>query len=201
MTVPLTALAFLAGWFAWTLAEYLLHRFAMHALRGRGIASREHLRHHSTRDSILEYWALSWTGVFLVAIGLVAGLGLPVAFGVGYVFGYGFYDLHHYRAHRKPIANRYERWLRKHHFHHHFGHPLANHGVTLPLWDHVFGTYEEPGMVKVPRRMAMIWLVDDQGEVLAQYAGDYAIAGVRVLTEEQRAEDVRNAFANVAPTV
>ena len=32
--------AFVGGWVAWTLAEYLLHRFAMHALGGKGIMSQ-----------------------------------------------------------------------------------------------------------------------------------------------------------------
>ncbi len=31
----------------WTGLEYGLHRFAMHELRGRGLASVEHLKHHA----------------------------------------------------------------------------------------------------------------------------------------------------------
>ena len=139
-----TARSFVAGWFAWTLGEYVLHRFAMHAMKGRGIASREHLE--PPRRPRLDPRE----------VGAVVGRrarrrhrprpasSIP-ALGVGWVVGYGFYDLQHYRAHRRAPRTRYQRWLRRHHFHHHFGHPMANHGVTWPLWDHVFGTYEAPG--------------------------------------------------------
>ena len=40
-------LAALAGAASWTAAEYLLHRFAMHEMQGRGLASVEHLDHHA----------------------------------------------------------------------------------------------------------------------------------------------------------
>ena len=200
--------AFLGGWFAWTLGEYLMHRFAMHELKGRGLPSKEHLRHHADRDSILEKWPIAWTGIvvvgfvaFVVIGGLVAGRSVGIAMFAGWVFGYGFYDLHHWRAHRRPIANRYERWLRRHHFHHHFGHPMANHGVTIPLWDHVFGTYEAPGTVRVPRRMAMVWLTDDDGAVRHEYARDYVVVGTRGRTGDQAKADTDDAFANRAPAL
>ncbi len=185
-----------AGWLAWTLGEYVLHRFAMHELKGRGIASREHLTHHANRDSILEKWALSWTGVVLIGLGL--GVNVHVALGVGWVVGYGFYDAQHYFAHRRAPRTRYQRWLRRHHFHHHFGHPMANHGVTWSLWDRAFGTYEAPGRVRVPRRMAMVWLVDEAGELRPEFAADYEVVGRSTATE--RAElDLADAFANRAP--
>ena len=172
---PLTPLAVLGGWFTWTLGEYVLHRFGMHEARGKGLASREHLKHHADRDSVLEKWALSWTGIIL--FGLAFGYFVTPAFGFGWVLGYGFYDWQHYWAHRRAPRNRYERWLRRHHFHHHFGHPMANHCVTWPLWDKVFGTYEEPGTIRVPRRMAMIWLVDGDGAVRTEHADDYQVVG------------------------
>jgi hypothetical protein len=195
-TATLVALG-LAGWFAWTLGEYVLHRFGMHALRGRGIASREHLRHHATRDSVLESWPLAWTGVLLT--GTALGVALHPAVGAGWVAGYGFYDLQHYRAHRRAPRTRYQRWLRRHHFHHHFGHPLANHGVTWPLWDLAFGTYERPGRVRVPRRMAMVWLVDADGGLRPEHDADYELVGGRRPTADQQERDLVDAFANRAP--
>lgn len=191
----------------WSLAEYLMHRFAMHELKGRGLASREHLRHHAERDSVLESWYFAWTGVVVVATLLAFGatrvLGpVGVCLGVGWVGAYGFYDWIHWRAHRRPVAHPYERWVRRHHFHHHFGHPMVNHGVTSPFWDIVFGTYERvDGPLRVPRRMAMVWLTDDDGEVRPEYAADYALAGSLPWTPEQGAIDHRDAFANIAPVV
>ena len=209
MTTPLYVLAGAAlvalGMALWTLGEYLMHRFAMHALRGKGMASREHLRHHAERDSVLESWYFAWTGVIAVGIALAINasklLGpVGVCLGAGWVAGYGFYDWIHWRAHRRPIAHPYERWVRRHHFHHHFGHPTANHGVTTPVWDLVFGSYERvDGPVRVPRRLAMVWLVDEDGQVLADYADDYALAGSLPWSDAQAAVDHERAFANLAP--
>ena len=39
--------AALIGAASWTATEYGLHRFLMHELRGRGLASVEHLKHHA----------------------------------------------------------------------------------------------------------------------------------------------------------
>jgi sterol desaturase/sphingolipid hydroxylase (fatty acid hydroxylase superfamily) len=188
----------LAGWFAWTLGEYVLHRFAMHSLRGKGLPSREHLIHHSEADSVLEKWWMSWTGI--VIVGVVLGLAVNPAFGFGWIAGYGFYDLQHYRAHRRAPRTRYQRWLRRHHFHHHFGHPLVNHGVTWSLWDRAFGTWRAPGTIKVPRRLAMVWLVDDHGALRPAFAGDYELVGSATRDERQQKIDRARAFANLAPT-
>lgn len=190
---------FAAGWFAWTLGEYVLHRFAMHALKGRGITSREHLNHHANRDSILEKWPLAWMGVLVV--GTVWALLIAPAFGVGWVVGYGFYDLHHWHAHRRPPRNRYQRWLRLHHFHHHFGHPRDNMGVTWPLWDLVFGTYVRPGVIRLPRRMAMVWLLDETGSVRPEFATTYQVAGQAPRSDELNERDRIDAFANRPPVI
>ncbi|MDQ2649128.1 MAG: sterol desaturase family protein [Actinomycetota bacterium] len=209
LAINLLAAAFLfvAGTAFWTLAEYVLHRWGMHEAKGKGLASREHLRHHASYDSVLESWYLSWLGVLAFgavhatwATLLVGPAG--IALGVGWVAGFGFYEWIHWRAHRRPIANPYERWVRRHHFHHHFGHPMQNHGVTTPIWDLVFGTYVRvDGPVKVPRRLAMVWLVDDHGNVRGEYADDWVLAGRRHLDDEQQAEDLERAFSNLAPTV
>lgn len=199
LTIVGLLVTFLAGWFGWTLGEYLLHRFAMHALKGRGITSREHLNHHAQRDSILEKWPLAWLGVILV--GTLWGLLIAPAFGVGWVAGYGFYDFHHWHAHRRPPRNRYQTWLRRHHFHHHFGHPKDNMGVTWPLWDHVFGTYSRPAVIRLPRRMAMVWLLDAAGEVRPEYAADYQVVGRLDRSSALSDRDRVDAFANRPPAL
>lgn len=190
----------------WTFMEYVLHRFAFHEAKGKNYGSREHLRHHGSDDTVLESWYLSWAGVLLVSLALIPFLGRLVSqpdlgsgVGIGYLFGYGFYDLIHWRAHRRPIANRYEARVRKHHFTHHFHAPLKNHGVTSPFWDHVFGTYVEVDTVRVPRRMAMRWLTDEHGEVRTEYRDAYELRGTRPLDDEQRLRDRELAFANQAP--
>lgn len=190
---------FAAGWFAWTFAEYVLHRFAMHELRGRGYASKEHLLHHASNETRLTSWILSWIGIAVT--GGLMGWALAPALGAGWVVGYTFYELQHHWAHRRAPRGGYQRHMRLHHFHHHFGHPMANHGVTVPVWDWVFGTYEAPTTVKVPRRMAMPWLVGDDGEVRPEYEGDYVLVGRLPLTPEQAERDHVDAFANRAPAI
>lgn len=192
----------------WSFMEYALHRFAFHEARGKNYGSREHLRHHGSEDTVLESWYLSCAGVLLVSLGLIPFLGrlagvadLGWGVGIGYLFAYGFYDLVHWRAHRRPYANRYEHLVRKHHFIHHFHAPLKNHGVTTPFWDHVFGTYVDVDVVRVPRRMAMRWMVGEDGEVLPEYRGTYELRGSRPLDDDQRARDRELAFANQAPSL
>ena len=197
----------LAGPPMWTFFEYVLHR-GFHESRGRNYASREHLRHHGSEDTVLESWFLSWAGVVLVGFGLIPVLGRLVGLdafgaglGLGYVVGYGTYDWIHWRAHRRPIANRYEARVRKHHFTHHFCTPMQNHGVTTTLWDRVFGTYVEVEQVEVPRRLAMRWLLDEHGEIRAEYQRTYVLRGSRALDAGQKRIDHDRAMANEAPLV
>jgi sterol desaturase/sphingolipid hydroxylase (fatty acid hydroxylase superfamily) len=201
------AVALPLGWALWTLAEYLLHRFAMHHLHGRGIMSREHLEHHVAAGwTFSSTHLLSWAGMLLV--GFVAWMPLGwitvsppfgIAIAVGWTAGYFFYEYQHAQAHLRAPRNGYERWLRKHHFHHHFGHPMANHGVTLPIWDRVFGTLEVPNQVRVPRRMAQPWMLDEDGELKPEHAADYVLVGTAGTDERTAQLDRARAFASVAP--
>ncbi|QYG91427.1 sterol desaturase family protein [Iamia sp. SCSIO 61187] len=208
MTTAVTvALAVPAGWAVWTLAEYLLHRFAMHHLHGRGIMSREHLEHHVTSGwSFDRNHVLSWTGMLLVGGVVWAPLGwvlvsplAGVTVAAGWAFGYFFYEYQHAVAHLRAPRTRYQRLVRRHHFHHHFGAPMRNHGVTIPFWDHVFGTHEAPDRVRVPRRLALPWLVDADGEVRPAFAADYVLVGAAEPTERLLTLDRARAFASVAP--
>ena len=64
---------------------------------------------------------------------------------------------------------------------------MANQGVTTPVWDLVFGTYERVERpVRVPRRLAMVWLLDEHGDVRPEYALDYVVVGTRPWTESRR---------------
>ena len=112
---------------------------------------------------------------------------------------YATYEVLHRRAHTHPPANGYGRWLRRSHMHHHFGAPMRNHGVTSPVWDKLLGTYDEPGVVTVPARMAPAWMVDAEGRLRPEYEGDYVVKAGRSRTVEQAEQDRVDAFANQAP--
>jgi hypothetical protein len=51
-----------------------------------------------------------------------------------------------------------------------------NHGVTSPLWDIVFRTYERPVVVRVPRRHApkLPWLLDG-GRIADALTADFEL--------------------------
>jgi sterol desaturase/sphingolipid hydroxylase (fatty acid hydroxylase superfamily) len=207
LEMPWTLALLPVGAALWTLGEYVLHRFAMHELKGKGILSREHLEHHVTAswrfDPIL---LLAWTGVVLVslvwaAVGwLVAGWMAGACLAGGWIVGYFYYEYQHAQSHLRGPRGRYTRWLRRNHFHHHFGHPMANHGVTTPIWDRVFGTLEAPVVVRVPRRMAPVWMVDGNGDLRSEYADDYMLVG-SVNRDDRLAQlDRVRAFASVAPS-
>lgn len=178
------AIAFVCGVFAWSFAEYALHNWYGHVARGRNEFSREHLEHHArylyfaaTRKKVM-VGAVAAAVVAPVAI-LIAGVAAGLGFTAGFTSFYVVYEGLHRRSHTHAPIGPYGRWVRRHHFFHHFGNPKHNHGVTSPIWDIVFRTHtwnrSEP--VRVPRRMAMMWLVDDSGAIKPPYRADYVLSG------------------------
>jgi sterol desaturase/sphingolipid hydroxylase (fatty acid hydroxylase superfamily) len=208
-TALVVAVSFAIGVNLWFLAEYLLHRFAMHHMHGKGIMSREHLEHHVRAGWSFDYThILSWLGVGLVGgavwlpVGwLIGGWTVAIPLALGWPVGYAFYEYQHAMCHLRPPRSRYQRWVRKSHFQHHFGRPMYNQGVSINLWDKVFGTYEMPERVRVPRRMAagLGWIIDENGELLAEFAHDYELVGSYDPDERQEGIDRAKAFASVAP--
>jgi sterol desaturase/sphingolipid hydroxylase (fatty acid hydroxylase superfamily) len=178
-------IAFAAGLLLWTLVEYLLHRFVFHQhVLGKRLA-REHTRHHAKVDWFAPWWlklALAPPALLLISAPAALLLGAPgVGLGVGAVSGWLIYEVIHRRIHVAAPRNAYARWARAHHLSHHFGKVRSNHGVSSPLWDHVFGTFEAPGVVAVPRIHAQKfpWLVelrDGKPAVRSAYEGAYRVA-------------------------
>lgn len=178
------ALAFVVGVVAWTLTEYTLHRFLGHDKRTMpNFFSVEHTRHHSEGN----YFAPTWKkGLFAVlvcaltfaALRAVLAFDVAVAGTLGFGGMYALYEVIHRRAHTHAGVVEYARYMRRHHFHHHFVNPRANHGVTSPVWDHVFGTYEPVTEIRVPKKLAMRWLVDPStGDVWPRFAHVYRLMG------------------------
>lgn len=176
------AAAALAGALFWTFMEYVLHRFVFHGPGGGGPGAREHRTHHAHVDYFAPWWqkgaaAVAVTAVLWPLASWAAGGAAGAAFTAGFVFAYGLYEWLHRRAHTHAPRGRYGRWLRRNHFAHHFVDPRRAHGVTTPLWDVVFGTRLPLGRLRVPRKMAMPWLVDGRGRLREAYARDYELTG------------------------
>ena len=63
----------------------------------------------------------------------------PALFG-GFVLGYLVYDTTHYAVHHLRVRTRIGRYLKKHHFRHHYLDSTRDFGVSSPVWDVVLGT-------------------------------------------------------------
>jgi sterol desaturase/sphingolipid hydroxylase (fatty acid hydroxylase superfamily) len=139
------------GGLAWTLIEYLLHRFILHtrpqapALLGLGEVL--HLGHHrNPRDEakitvpvlgslpiaggllgLFRLMAGSWQGALLLMAGTIAG--------------YLYYETVHFCVHCGTGQSRWLRQRRAYHLLHHFKDQTGCFGVTTRLWDLVLGTY------------------------------------------------------------
>ena len=51
----------------------------------------------------------------------------------------------------------------------------------------------------MPRRLALPWMLDDDGEIRAEYAADYVLVGAKDMTERLAKLDRARAFASLAP--
>lgn len=178
------ALAMAVGILGWSLAEYAIHRYAGHGPRAtRNLFGKEHTAHHSRPHYFAAWWkkllaATVATGLLLAPALLVAPPLIAIGFIVGFVGFYLFYELLHRLEHVWSGLGPYGKWARRHHFYHHFHNPRSNHGVTSPLWDLVFGTYQRVETVQVPRKLAMRWLCDPEtGEVRSQFQSRYQLRG------------------------
>lgn len=178
------AIAALGGAVTWTLLEYVIHRWLGHDGRFRGNPfGREHVRHHAEGN----YFAPTYKKLIVAALAALV-LGGPAwllggapgaAWAAGLLLCYASYEVLHRREHTHAGIGAYGRWARAHHFHHHFVDPGANHGVTTPLWDLVFGTYQRPAIIPVPARLCMPWLVDGNGAIRAEHAGRFVLRATR----------------------
>ena len=174
-------LLFALGFLSWSLLEYGMHNWNGHQMKGKSHFSKEHLRHHrdptyeqSTRRKVLQ--AMPVAAVVYCAGGLTLGWLSGGLFLGGLVLAYLCYEYAHWSAHALPPKTRFGRWMRRHHFYHHFTDARYNHGFTSPLWDLVFRTYRTPDVIRVPRRMAMVWLVNPETqEVWPEFQCDYTL--------------------------
>lgn len=174
-------LTFLSGVLAWSLTEYLLHRFLGHVFIFKNKFRSEHQKHHfkvghytSTKEKILvAFVVLVMTFSFAsLAIGFVLGTIFTAIFTAMYLI----YESIHRRIHEKAPRNAFGRFIRKHHFYHHFDDQYQNHGVTSPIWDFVFLTYKKAEIVNIHKNFKMKWLCHlETQEIKNEYRKDYVI--------------------------
>ena len=143
---------FLTGVLTWGLIEYGLHRLVFHfdaqSEKGRELVYAMHLSHHAQPKALDDLftslrlslpialcycalaWAVtrSWQAMVYIFIGLIAG--------------YFSYEFLHYRAHHHRPRFRLFRYLKKYHMLHHHQTAALHFGVTSPVFDYLFGTFQ-----------------------------------------------------------
>jgi len=153
------ALAIGGGLFAWTLLEYLLHRWVFHFAPSASsqLAQDVHFLVHGVHhDFPHDADRLVMPPVLSLLLAVLIGTPLYLAVGphlfapafAGLVAGYLWYDMTHYVVHHVKPRTELGARLRRHHYLHHFKSPEARFGVSTPFWDYVFGTM--PRAEKVP---------------------------------------------------
>lgn len=139
---------FATGFILWTLVEYLLNRYLLHTLEGKGILfdfANYHIKHHQF-PSQPQYMMIHPVIIFLVSLLIsivlwfVAGLFvLPVI--TGFLVGYLMFTIIHCLVHYVPIpkGNIFSVFWTNHLLHHSKYYDKA-YSVTAPFWDLLFGS-------------------------------------------------------------
>ena len=133
--------AFVAGIVAWTLTEYALHRFVLHATPP--FRCWHELHHAAPRQLIgAPVWLSPLLLVALFALTYRLGdLILACGATAGAALGYLVYVSIHYATHHLPgLQWPWLRRLRRAHAFHHRSPMACNFGVSTAFWDVVFGT-------------------------------------------------------------
>ena len=140
---------FLLGVFFWTFIEYVLHRFVFHYEPKTNLGKRLHFMlhgvHHdypqdSTRLVMTPAVSLPLAAFFYGVFWLAFGSHYVNAIFAGMSFGYVCYDLIHYATHHFKMDSSVGKWLRQYHLRHHYQDETTKYGVSVPIWDYVFGT-------------------------------------------------------------
>jgi sterol desaturase/sphingolipid hydroxylase (fatty acid hydroxylase superfamily) len=123
------------GFVAWSFTEYWIHRLVFH---GATPFEPMHQMHHALPKEMIG--VASW-GTFagFAVIWFIFGS----AFCGGFMLGYLSYCAIHVRMHHGNRAqfSRYVSFMFDHHAGHHRG-GSGNFGVSSPVWDFAFGTYQ-----------------------------------------------------------
>ena len=129
------------GLLGWSLAEYLIHRFAFHHAP---VLQQIHLAHHHAPRELqgtpMLVTLLVFYGLVYWPLTLALRPEWAAAAMAGVLLGYLGYISVHYVVHHLGSGGRpwLRRLIRLHAVHHHD--VAHNFGVTSPLWDWVFGT-------------------------------------------------------------
>jgi len=132
----------LLGLAAWTLVEYVLHRFVLHGMQP---FRAWHAEHHRRPRALIGTPTILSTALIAALVFLpvlvLSDLWRASALTFGLLTGYMVYAIIHHATHHWRAETPWLRQIKRHHALHHS--PVAaasRYGVTSALWDVVFRT-------------------------------------------------------------
>ncbi len=140
------------------LAEYLMHRYVLHArflYRHKATAAlwkRIHFDHHQNPNDLAVLFGALYTTlptIFVIATPVGWLIGGPAGGAAAFASALALFSLYEFChcVQHLPFTPRYEwlRTLKKHHLSHHFHSEQGNFGITSFIWDRALGTlYRQP---------------------------------------------------------
>ena len=147
---------FVAGLFAFTLVEYLIHRFVFHfnaSTPGQELLKYKihGVHHHFPKDkdrlAMPPFMSLTLAVLFFLLYKWLFG-NYGIALFSGFVSGYSVYLIIHYAVHRYRQPRNFLSILWKHHSLHHYRSDNSAFSVSNPMWDYIFGTMPDKKIVQ-----------------------------------------------------
>jgi cyclopropane-fatty-acyl-phospholipid synthase len=158
-----------AGILAWTLLEYLVHRYVLHGPFPDGPGLVEHFLHKQFDHLHVAHHQRPWDGnhingstrdtlpfvVVLAALAALTPLHTFPMFLVGLVQSYVVEEWIHHTVHFYHFDSRYFRYIRRHHLYHHSRHgSRLAYGLTSDIWDIACGTQPDRALGEPTRERA-----------------------------------------------
>ncbi|SFV32506.1 sterol desaturase family protein [Thermoflavifilum thermophilum] len=140
---------FVSAMFAWTLFEYLMHRFVFHFVSDNPRVQRFiyvlHGNHHEYPRDKQRLFMPPVPSLILACLifslqYLILGK-YAFAFFPGFLLGYLMYGSMHYAIHAWKPPFKFMKPLWRNHHLHHYKDEHKGFGVSTSLWDRVFGTF------------------------------------------------------------
>jgi len=132
------------GLLAWTIVEYVMHRFIFHYHPTSEFGKKMHFIFHGIHhDYPCDRLRLVLppsvsiplaTGFYFLYQTFIPAEGFGAFFAL-FLVGYLMYDMIHYAIHHVEIKGKIWNTLKTHHLKHHYVEPDKGFGVSSPLWD------------------------------------------------------------------
>jgi hypothetical protein len=140
-------MSYALGWYTWTFAEYMVHRFSFHKRDTKKYQQSNHFRHHVEPTMIfLRLYKKLLLLVLAIVLTLLIYVNPLFSFPAGFFLGFAFFNYLHRWLHQ-PWAARFLPSLQKFHMQHHCGKVHSCFGVTCTWWDELFDTCAEESLV------------------------------------------------------